>query len=63
MNQYVSPDAELIVFEDDIVLSQKSGSCRCYADVGVKFDYSAEGSPCWTDSVDASEVLMHDGSY
>ena len=62
MSQYVSPDAELIVFGDDIVLSQQSGTCRCYADVGVKFDYATDNA-CWTDSVDASEVLMHDGSY
>ena len=63
MEKYISPDVELIEFDDDIVLSSQSGTCRCYADVGVKNDYSAVDSGCWSDSVGASEILMHDGSY
>lgn len=63
MDNYNSPDVELISFDDDIVLSSQSGTCRCYADVGVANDYSAVDSGCWSDSVGASEILMHDGSY
>ena len=60
MRTYVSPRAELILFQDDIVLSQTSGTCRCYLDIGVKFDYNAPGSNCWTDSEDASIYDVHD---
>ena len=61
MRTYVSPRAELILFQDDIVLSQTSGTCRCYVDYGVKNDYSAVGSPCWTESQDAMELMLHEG--
>lgn len=61
MRTYVSPRAELILFQDDIVLSQTSGTCRCYVDYGVKNDYNAFGTPCWTDSEDASELYFLEG--
>lgn len=61
MITYEEPSAELLLFDNDIVLSEASGTCRCYADAGVKFDYSALESNCWTDSVDATEIMMHDG--
>ena len=60
MRTYVSPRAELILVQDDIVLSQTSGTCRCYLDIGVKFDYNDAGSGCWTDSEDASIYDVHD---
>ena len=60
MRTYVSPRAELILFQDDIVLSQTSGTCRCYLDIGVKFYYNDAGSGCWTDSEDASIYDVHD---
>lgn len=58
---YENPNAELIAFDDDIVLSQVSGTCRCYLDMGVKDDYSAADTGCWTDSEDASEAMLHEG--
>lgn len=61
MREYVSPEAELIAFENDRVLSSTpSGTCRCYLDIGVQNDYSAAGSVCWTDSEDASGYDVHD---
>ena len=60
MRTYVSPRAELILFQDDIVLSQaSSNTCRCYLDIGVKFDYSDPESSCWTDSEDATAYDVH----
>lgn len=62
MRTYVSPRAELILFQDDIVLSQTSGTCRCYVDYGVKNDYNAAGSSCWSDSQAAEEIMLNEGS-
>ena len=59
MKEYVSPGAELIRFGKERILT-RSGTCRCYLDIGVKFDYSASGSNCWTDSEDASAYDVHD---
>ena len=62
LREYKSPKAEQVSFENDGVLTTgaSSGSCRCYLDIGVKNDYSAAGSNCWTDSEDASAYDIHD---
>lgn len=61
MREYVSPNAELVVFDRGVIAqSAVSGTCRCYLDIGVKFDYSAAGSNCWSDSEDASGYDVHD---
>ena len=62
MDEYSSPRAELISFDSDGIMSQttSSGTCRCYLDIGVKNDYSAQDSGCWTDSEDASAYDLHD---
>ena len=60
MKKYSRPRAELIAFNHEKILSDDSGTCRCYLDIGVKFDYNAAGSPCWTDSEDASAYDVHD---
>ena len=62
MKEYVSPNAELVTFEGDGITSQTttSGTCRCYLDIGVKFDYNDVNSDCWTDSEDATAYDMHD---
>ena len=57
--EYERPDAELISFNDESILTG-SGTCRCYLDIGVKFDYNAATSNCWTDSEDATAYDMHD---
>lgn len=58
MREYESPNAEFIVFDNDRM--ETSGGCRCYLDIGVKLDYGAAGSNCWTDSEDATEYDVHD---
>ena len=59
MKEYVRPNAELVVFSGEGIMTD-SGTCRCYLDIGVKEDYSAAGSNCWTDSEDASGYDVHD---
>ena len=62
MKDYVSPKADLVTFDNEGIVSQAAGSgtCRCYLDIGVKFDMDAPGSNCWTDSEDATAYDMHD---
>lgn len=61
MKEYVSPNADLVVFDRGVVSqSSTSGACRCYLDIGVKLDMDAAGSNCWTDSEDATAYDMHD---
>ena len=61
MRTYVSPRAELILFKDDIVLSQATGTCRCYVDYGVENDYNAYGSNCYATSAGANELFLSEG--
>lgn len=59
MKAYESPNAELIEFGNDQLMTA-SGPCRCYLDIGVTDNYSDPNSGCWTDSEDASAYDMHD---
>lgn len=62
MKDYVSPNADLVTFDNEGIVSQAAGSgaCRCYLDIGVKNDMNDVASGCWTDSEDASVYDMHD---
>lgn len=62
MDMYNKPSAELITFDNSILgtVAEGSGTCRCYLDIGVKSDYGAAETECWSDSEDATAYDMHD---
>lgn len=55
MENYVSPNAELITFENDTVMTTSPSGCNCFADRWN--EGHAIDSGCTGISVDFSEVL------
>lgn len=56
MNEYESPNAEVVMFNSDDVIA--TSGCNCYFD---RWNNSTVvGSGCHGDSEDASEILMND---